>query len=146
MSEEKKIGRPQKVTPNEILEHLKAVEGSTKEELAEIFDVCKQTIGKKLKALREDAEPVFFDDNGYFLLESIENDEDHRRMEKYFKWIIGAMAGVAKCGNPTKPLMIESKKWIKKHLGKDERKNLALYTMQVNRMIDYVNMEEDLED
>jgi hypothetical protein len=137
-------GRPKKVTAQEILDIL-GENTYTKSELAEMFNVCYATISSRLKELRNDSEPIFFDNEGIFLLNSIDDEEDKERMMKYFNWLLGAFKGISRCGNPTRPLMLESKKWIKKHLGKDERKQLALYTMQVNRMIDYVNMEEDLE-
>ncbi len=56
-----------KVTPQEIKEMLER-EQYTKVELADIKKVCEQTIGNKIRQLRQDGEPIIHGSNGFILL------------------------------------------------------------------------------
>ena len=47
------MGRPMKVTPLDVLEKIKENERTTKEEIADEFNVCPQTVGNRLKDLRD---------------------------------------------------------------------------------------------
>ena len=68
-------GRPKKVTADEILDVLNDKGTYTKADLAEMFEVCCATIGARLKELRKNSDPVFFDNSGVFILDKIDNEE-----------------------------------------------------------------------
>ena len=139
------MSRPQKVTGQEILEAIQENGTITKSELAHIFDVCNATIRKRLVELREDGEGLFHNTEGLYIMESITDDVDREAFEKYLKWLLGTFKGIAKCGKVTKPLLIESKTYMREQLTKQERKMLTNYTAQVNRILTNIELEDDLD-
>ena len=139
------MGRPEKVTAQEILETIQDNGSITVAELIEIYKVCPATIRKRLQKLRDDGESIFHNENGLFIMESIDNEEDRIVFEKYLKWLLGAFKGLAKCGKVTKPLLIESKRYLKESLSAQERKQLTNYTAQVNRILSNIELEEEME-
>jgi len=139
------MSNKQKVTAQEILETIQENGNITKAELAKIYDVCAATIGKRLNVLREDGEGLFHNSHGFYIMESIENKEEEEAFGKYLKWVWGAFKGLAKCGKVTKPLLLESKKYMREQLTKQERKMLTNYTAQVNRILTNIELEDDLD-
>ena len=143
---EKKRGRPQKVTKQQVYGTLEEYESITKSELAEEFDVTPATIASRLRELREDGFGVFFDKAGLFVLESVKTNEDLERLKHYQYQIIKTVAGLALCGKPAKKLLLESSKEIRKLLSKDERNSLAEYTSSLTRLLDYTAIAEQMDD
>ena len=139
------MSRQQKVTAQEILETIQDNGSVTCSELADIFDVCNATIRKRLSELREDGEGLFHNSSGLYIMNSIQSDENREAFEKYLKWLLGTFKGIAKCGKVTKPLLIESKLYMKEQLSKAERKMLTAYTAQVNRILTNIELEDDLD-
>ena len=137
------MGRPLKVTPLEVLEKIKYEGSTTKLELAREFKVCGATIGNRLKDLRNDSEPVLFDVDGLFILEGIENITDLNRLEKYRDWIMKTLIGVLKCSKPVKPLSIQAKEKFKELTTKDERREFRKFFLQMEKMVDYLEIEEE---
>ncbi len=140
------MGRNQKVTPEQVLNKIENNGRITKAQLSEDFEVCQQTIMNKIKTLRNDDERIFFDENGYYKLDSINNVEDTEKFKKYLNWVFSVLKGIALCGKPTKPLLNESKKILKTLMSKEERILLSKYTLQINKMIDYIEIEEEIEE
>lgn len=138
------MGRPQKVTAQEILEAIQSNGNITKAELANIFDVCNATIRSRLSELRDDGEGIFHNTEGLYIMKSIIDDDDREAFEKYLKWLLGTFKGLAKCGKVTKPLLLESKIYMKEQLTKQERKMLTNYTAQVNRILTNIELEDEL--
>ena len=139
------MSRPQKVTAQEILETIEDNGSITCSELASIFDVCNATIRKRLSELREDGEGLFHNTSGLYIMKSIVDDKDREAFEKYLKWLLGTFKGIAKCGKVTKPLLLESKLYMREQLTKQERKMLTNYTAQVNRILTNIELEDDLD-
>ena len=75
---------------------------------------------------------------------SITDDIDKEAFEKYLKWLLGTFKGIARCGKGTKPLLIESKTYMREQLTKQERKMLTNYTAQVNRILTNIELEDEL--
>lgn len=139
------MSRPQKVTALEVLDEINGNGRITKAELANKFDVCPETISNKLRTLREDDEPILFDQDGFFILNDIETIEDIDSLKKYNKWILHTMIGIAKCGKITKPLIQYNKEKLKELLSPKERKQLARYTAQVSNLLNYIEIEDELD-
>jgi len=135
-----------KVTAQEIIEAIQEKENITKKELAEIFSVCVGTVEKRLKELRADGEGLFHNENGLYFMDSIVSKEDQAEFEKYLKWLLGAFKGLATCGKVTKPLLLESKKYLREQLTRKERQALTNYTAQVNRILSNIMLEQEMEE
>ena len=136
------MGRNLKVQPQEILDELRTGK-TTKAELAEKFDVCTATIGSRLKNLREDKEPVFFDQEGLFILEAIEDMTDMEALQKYRDWVFKTLIGVLKCSKPIKPLQLQAREKFKELTTPSERREFKEFIIKMERMIDYLEVEED---
>ena len=93
----------------------------------------------------EDEEHIFFDENGYFLLDDVVNEEDIERLKKYQNVIIGYLKGMAICGKPMRKLLKESRQALLKRFTKEERKELSIQALQINRMIEYIEMETEID-
>ena len=138
------MGRKQKVTAQEILEAIQESGTVTKTQLAEAFGVCSATVKSRLSELRTDGEGLLHNKNGLYILESIQSEEDRLAYEKYVKWLVSTFKGIAKCGKVTKPLLLESRKYMQEQLTKEERQLLTSYTAQVNRILTNIEFEEDM--
>jgi len=139
------MSRSQKVTAQEILEKIQSEGIITCSELAKTFDVCTDTIKKRLGELRSDGEGLFHNSNGLYIMNSIVEDEDRESFEKYLKWLLGTFIGIAKCTKVTKPILLESKKYMREQLTRKERKRLVDCTAQVNRILINIELEDDLD-
>ena len=138
------MGRHQKVTAQEVLDQLNNNEYITKHQLANIFECTPITISKRLRELRECGEKILHNLKGLFILDEIKTEEDYVAWKKWDKWLHGAINGIVKCGKPTKPLVLQSKKYLKS-LPKHERKLLTKSIVQTARLLDYIEMEEELD-
>ena len=136
------MGRNLKVQPMQVLDELRSGK-TTKAELAEKFDVCTATIGSRLKSLRDRQEPVFFDQEGLFLLETIEDMADVTAITKYREWVTKTLIGVLKCSKPIKPLQIQARETFKELTTPSERREFKEFIIKMERMIDYLEVEED---
>ena len=139
------MGSHKKVTAQEILDEIGNNGSLTIGELANIFDVCRATVRSRVNELREDGEGIFHNKDGLFIMKAIVEKKDQDAFEKYLKWLLGAFKGIAKCGKVTKPLLLESKVYMREQLTKSERKVLTNYTAQVNRILSNIEFEDDLE-
>jgi len=135
----------QKVTAQEILEAIQENGIITIKELANIFNVAGDTIRKRIKELRADGESLLHNENGLYIMESMVNAEDRLAFEKYLNWLLKSFSGIARCGKVSKPLLLESKKYMKEQLTKQERKMLTNYTAQVNRILSNLELEDELD-
>jgi len=138
------MGAPMKVTPTEVYDEIKSNGKITKDELAKIFNVCPDTISKKLRLLRKDGSPVLFDEEGLFILNKIKNKTEAEMYSKYLNWLIKTMYGISICGEPAKPLIIQSREYLKKAFTKDELKYLGNMAMSISKIAAYVEMEREM--
>lgn len=134
-----------RITAQEVLEAIQNNNGITKDQLADFFEVSSDTIAKRVSELRDDSEKILHNSDGYFYLGQISTNEEAKEFEKYSKWIMGMLKGIAKCGKITKPLLLQSREYIKTQLTKQERKMLTNYTSQVSRIISAIDLEDELE-
>lgn len=137
------MGRNLKVTNQEVLEKIKEEGSTTKLRLANEFDVCPATISSRLKTLREDSEPIFFDEEGLFFFDGIESITDIERLEKYRDWVTKTLIGVVRCSKPIKPIAIEFKEKFKELTTREERTEMKRFFLKMEKMIEYLEVDEE---
>jgi len=140
------MGRNQKVTSQEVFEEIKDRGTVTKSELADTFNVCPQTICNKLKILRKDGEKIIHDRDGIFYLDAIVDEESLRRFQNYEKWVFETLKGLAICAKPTKQIWKDSSEYLKLNFDKATRRQIKKYHLNQLRLLDYAELEEELED
>ena len=132
-----------KVYPSEILEILKSQQRCTRSYLAEAFGCSQVTISLKIRELRECGEKIYFDKDGFFLLDKIRDNEEHESIKLYGEWIIKTVAGVLKCGDSLKPLLQQSKEYLKLNMNAEERKELKKAVQKINGLLEYASLDDD---
>jgi hypothetical protein len=138
-----KTGRPLKVQPEEIKNEIRKADRITIKELSNIFDICPGTVEKRLRDLRDCSEPVFFDKDGLFLIDAIENINDIHQIEKYRDWCISTLIGIMRCSAPIKPLAIEFKNKFKELTTPEERREMKRFFLKMEKMIEYFEIDDE---
>ncbi len=133
--------RNAEVYPNDVLTILKRDKKSKRSTIATELDCCVNTISRKVTKLVEDGENIGWDGKGYIYLEADNGDGvrawNHRIFHSLKRW--------AKQGKNHKPVAIEARKRFGKELTRDERSNLKQELLLITRVIDAVDLDEDLE-
>ena len=138
-------GRPLKVSSSEILTGIPDKKDRvTVDELAKAFGCSSVTVRSRLRTLRECGEKIIFDTGGLFILQEIQNEADEELYKNYLKWLINAIRGVAICGNTAKPILLESKDYIKTKLTDDERKKVKTTLKVIVGLLDYIDFEKEM--
>ena len=135
-----------KVSTQEVIDQLEEAGQMTVDQLAKVYSVCSATIRSRLRELRQDGAPIFFDENGLYLIYNMEDNENAAAFEKYTKWVMRTLIGVAKCGKPSKTVMLEYKKQLKELMTREERQLLTSHMTVITRMLDYIQIDEDMEE
>lgn len=138
------LGRPEKVFPAEVQEQIERNGKITVGELAEILDCHPETIRNKLRKLRNDGVTIMHDEDGVFIMDEVRKQEDAESVRKFLSWVIRSARGVLACGQTTRHLIAESKKYLRESLSSDERKAMATNAMLLSRLLDYVSIDEEI--
>jgi len=128
------------------LEEIRDQTRTTKSRLADKFDVCPATIGSRLKDLRENGDPVIFDEDGLFIFEGIENVSDIEVLAKYRDWIIKTLIGTARCSKPIKPLTLEFREKFKELTTRQERVEFRKFFNSMGRLVEYLVIDDEEDD
>ena len=142
------MGRKQRITPYQVLDKINGRKRITVSKLAELLECTPETIKKKLRTLREDGEKILFDSNGLTVLNDISGEKDIALFEENQNWFLKSMRGIALCAKPIRLLLPEARAYLKA-LPREERKliqNIAKEATRLDRIADYINLEEELED
>lgn len=140
------MGRPQKVTPLEVLDEIRDLGRTTKQEVADRLNVCTATIGSRLKDLRDNGDPVLFDNDGLFFLDGIESVSDIEALAKYRDWIIKTLIGTARCSKPVKPLTLEFREKFKELTTRQERVEFKKFFNSMGRLVEYLVIDDEVDD
>ena len=140
------MGRNKKVTAQEVIEQIAHDGQITIESLAKIYNVCSETIRNRLRELRQDGAPIFFDANGLFIIEDLVDESNITSFQKYTKWVLSTLIGVSKCGAPSRAVMLEYKKQLRELMTKEERGILTKNMTVITRMLDYIQIDEEMEE
>ena len=142
MSDETR-GRRQAVTKGEVMEMLLDKKWHTATEVAEVFDVARSTINKRVKEIAVDGHVVLMGQNGYKLTDvgDITDDDAALAVEKMSMWMIAIVTRQAMTAKPMKRLLTAARKMLPKTM--QERQAVRKYLVQLTHMIDFTEIDND---
>ena len=136
----------EKVLANDVLEYLERERHATRAEIAKALDCSTATISKKVAALIKDGENIGFDKYGLFIYNKSDmTDRDCALNEQ--NWgnrVVASLAQWARRGNNTRPILIAARRQFGKELTKEERKLLRANLLMITRVVDAVDLDEEL--
>lgn len=140
------MGRKQKVTCSQVMETVEDREHIIIDELADMYKVCPATIRTRLRELRNTGEPIFFDQKGLFILDNIKNKKQADQFKKYTLWVVKTLRGLITTGKPAIKLQMEWKRSLKEIMDKKERMILTSNLTMMTRLLDYISIEDEMEE
>ncbi len=135
------MGRKKKVYALEVHDYLNANGSCTVKALSEQFEVTRATMRKRIRELRGDGVFILHNDAGLQIVNDI-NEANANDVLKMGNWIIGEVVGFAKIGKTMKKPMIQVRRILK--LTSAERKELKKALLQITRLIDVVEIDDEL--
>lgn len=136
------------VFPSEVLSTLENEFGgkAKRHQLASRLECSEGTISRKVAQLIKDGENIGFDKDGLFL-QAPSDMEDRDASDRAAAWrnrIINSLKMWARRGNNHKPIAIAARKQFSKELTKEERKSLKANLLLIARVVDAVDLDEEL--
>lgn len=138
----------ERISSSEVLEILEQVGHTTRANIADELSCSSSTISKKIANLIKDGENIGFDKYGLFIynqndMENKQNAEDTR---VWGNRVVKSLAMWAQRGNNVRPILIQARRKWGKELSKDERKILKSNLLLITRVIDAIDIDEELRD
>ena len=133
-----------KVTPEQVLDSLTEDGPLTVERLAGEFDVSPQTIKKRLRILRKDGTCIVHNGEGLQVVtKDTVTEENADTIRDNIAWMWSLVRSMADFGKTLKKPLISARKILK--LTRDERAAVKRTLLQIGRVIDAVDVDEDME-
>ena len=136
------MGRNKKIYPQQVLENLE--ENGTRKigDLANDLDCCIGTVRHRVRELRNEGKVILPTPDGLMLVDVV-NEENGPQIRKSGNWIIGEIVGISNISKVAKKPIMQVRKVIE--LSKAERNELRRMLLYITKMIDFVDIDEDLE-
>lgn len=136
----------EKVSANDVLENLQRTGRATRLEIAKELDCSTATVSKKVATLIKDGENIGFDNSGLFIYNQSDMDErDNAEHEQAWgQRIVASLAQWARRGNNTRSILIAARRRFGKELSQEERKQLRSNLLMITRVVDAVDLDEEL--
>ncbi len=136
----------EKVLANDVLEYLEQARHATRADIAKALDCSTATISKKVAALVKDGENIGFDKYGLFIYnkEDMTDRECALNEQNWGNRVVSSLLQWARRGNNTRPILIAARRQFGKELTKDERKLLRANLLMITRVVDAVDLDEEL--
>lgn len=135
------------ILPNDVLIALEDFGGSAKRaDIAQRLECSEGTVSRKVAQLIKSGENIGFDRDGLF----IQHPKDVHSMNGYDRaaaWrdrIVVSLIMWSKRGNNHKPVAISARKRFAKELTREERNTLKSQLLLISRVVDAVNLDEEL--
>lgn len=136
-------GRKKKITVEDVVDYIKENQPVTKDSLALNLDVCSATIRNRLKEARDDGLVFLHDSEGLHFCEVVDDNNKNLILDNG-DWIVGIMIGMARIGKGLKKPLIQARKITK--LTNEEKKQLKKTLLLLNRLVDEIMLDDELED
>jgi len=135
-----------KILPIQVLEILQREEHTTRAIIAEELDCSTATISKKVARLIKDGENIGFDKEGLFIYNKADMAEKGNANHAWIwgKRIVSSLTMWAQRGNNTRTVLIEARRRFSKELTFNERKQLKSNLLMITRVVDAVDLDEEL--
>ncbi len=141
------MGRQETVYPNDVLVALEENNGSaTRAQLGTMLGISEGTVSRKVAKLIKAGENIGFDKSGLFIQSKsdMHDPEEYDRAKAWTQRVVASLQMWAKRGNNHKPIAIEARKVFAKQLNADERQMLKSNLLLIARVVDAVDLDEEL--
>ena len=137
----------QRILPADVLQILERDGQTTRAKIAEELKCSSVTVSHKVAKLIKDGENIGFGKDGLFIY-GREDMADQTSAEQAWKWgnrIVNSLQMWAQRGNNTRPILLEARRRWGKELTRDERMQLRSNLLLMTRVVDAVNLDEELQ-
>ncbi len=136
----------EKISANDVLESLKRTGSATRFEIATELKCSTATISKKVARLIKDGENIGFDKSGLFIYnkEDMADRENALHETNWGDRVVSSLLQWARRGNNTRPILIAARRQFGKELTKEDRKSLKASLLMITRVVDAVDLDEEL--
>ncbi len=138
----------ERILPTDVLAELEKRGQATRAELAESLECSEETISRKVAVLIKDGENIGFDKAGLFVQhkEDASSKDGADRARIWMARIINSLKMWAQRGNNQKAVAIEARKRFASELTREERNRLKGNLLLIGRVVDAVNLDEELQE
>jgi DNA-binding MarR family transcriptional regulator len=138
----------QKVLPIDVLAYLQEHDKATRAQIAGHLNCSPVTISNKVATLIKDGENIGFNNKGLFLYskEDMKNESFAIHEQDWGRRIVNSLTQWARRGNNTRPILIAARQQFGKELTKEERKHLRANLLMLTRVVDAVDLDEELKE
>ena len=140
------MGRKAKVLPIDVLDMLKANGQITRAKIASELNCHPLTVTGKVSRLIKDGENIGFNRKGLFILnkKDVQSQEDAELAMGWNNHVINVIKMWIRRGNNHRSVAIEARKRLGKELTLDERKILKQQLLLITRVVDAIDLDEEL--
>jgi len=133
-----------KVTPEEVKQEIKG-NHLTAAQLADYFNVKRETIKRKIKSLRKDNEPIIHTEDGYILInkEWLEDDANAVKLDRYSRWIVSTLDALRPLAQPIRPLLPQMRRTLSVNMSREERHELMQSCAKITALLAFTEVEEE---
>lgn len=138
----------EKTSVKEILNVLERKGHATRADIADELDCSMATVSKKVAILVKNGENIGFNKYGLFVYnrEDMENLLNVKDTRVWGNRICRTLAAWAQRGNNIRPILIQARQKWGKELTKDERKLLKSNLLLITRVVDAIDLDEELKE
>lgn len=142
------MGREAKVLPTDVLNILEREGQITRTIIARELECSSGTVSRKVRRLIKDGENIGFDKEGLFIQhpEDIKNPANVDRARAWTDRVFNTLIMWAHRGNNQKKVAIEARKRFAGELTYEERKTLKSHLLLIGRVVDAINLDEELQE
>ena len=137
-----------RVLPADVLAELENQGHATRGEIAAIIGCSEGTVSRKIARLIKDGEDIGFDRKGLFIQHKgdgvTKNGSELAR--SWINRIVNSLVMWAHRGNNHRPIAIEARRRFAQELTQDERRLLKGQLLLIGRVVDAVDLEDELQE
>lgn len=140
--------KPKRVSPADVLTELENQGRATRGEIAAALDCSEGTVSRKVAQLIKDGEDIGFDRNGLFIQHKGDGQtQDGAELARaWTNRIVNSMVMWAHRGNSHRPIAVEARRRFAQELTQEERKLLKGQLLLIGRVVDAVDLDEELQE
>ena len=141
--------REEQVLASDVLNELEKRGQATRREIADTLECSEGTVSRKVAELIKDGEGIGFDRTGLFIQHKDDIIGDNSEADRARSWmnrVYNSLKMWAQRGNNHKQIAIEARKRFAKELTRQERESLKNQLLMISRVVDAVNLDEELQE
>lgn len=140
--------KQKRVSPTDVLTELENQGHATRGEIAAIIGCSEGTVSRKVSRLIKDGEDIGFDKNGLFIQHKGDatTEAGAELARAWINRIVNSLVMWAHRGNNHRPIALEARRRFAQELTQEERKLLKGQLLLIGRVVDAVDLDEELQE